>query len=150
MLGILTIIAHCLGFVAKNALTFAKWVVAQGRLLWGQAWVLFNWWLKYSQHSIVLRVAAWAAWTVAIEAAFAVLSRITIEPLASGFLRTVLPADNAVLYLVWDAGLNFRIGVRCLVAYLGMYLTLQAAVRSAQRTQRLVNQRWVDPRVFSR
>ena len=151
MLGILSLILSAVAPLAKHAMTFAKWVVAQGRLLAAHAWMLYNWWLKYSQHSIVLRIAVWTAWTVAIEAAFALLSRRTIEPVASSFFRVVIPArGSALLWAFWEEGVKAQVAVRCCVSYLGLYLALQAAVRQAQIVQRQMAQRWVDPRVFAR
>lgn len=151
MLGILTLILHAVAPLAKSALTFAKWVVANARALAIHAWMLWNWWLKYSQHSIVLRVAVWAAWTAAIEGAFAALSRILIEPLASGFISTIMPANGSgLLYVFWDEGICLRTAVRCSVSYLGLYLVLQASVRQAHIVQRQLSQRWVNPRVFAK
>lgn len=151
MLGILTLILQALGPIAKGAMTFAKWVVAQGRLLATHAWLLWSWWLKYSQHSIVLRVAVWAAWTAAIEGMFALLSRLTIEPLSGTLLRTLFPTDGSgLLWSFWEEGLCLKVLMRCLVAYLGLYLALQAAVRQAQTLQRQLSQKWVNPRVFAR
>ncbi len=151
MLGILTILAQALGVVAKNAFSLAKWAVAQARLLASHAWLLWSWWLKYSQHSIVLRIAVWTAWTAAIEATILWLSNLTIEPLSSAFIKTVMPErGSALLYLMWEEGICLKTLMSCLVAYLGLYLALQGAVRQAQSTQRLINQRWVDPRVFAK
>lgn len=151
MIGVLAVLAQALGVVAKNAFSLAKWAVAQARLLASHAWLLWSWWLKYSQHNIVLRIAVWAAWTAAIEATILALSRLTIEPLSTAFIRTVMPSDGSgLLYLFWEQGICMRTGVSCSLAYLALYLALQAAVRQAQTTQRLINQKWVDPRVFSR
>lgn len=152
MIGLISMLVTALTPLAKSAMTFAKWVVAQGRLLAGHAWMLWNWWLKYSQHSIVLRIAVWAAWTAAIEVAFAVLSNYTIEPLSRNFISLVLPNGgymDGLLYAFWDAGCNAKIAVRCIISYLGLYLFLQSALRQAQRTVRLYQSRYVNPRVFS-
>lgn len=151
MLGILTILAQALGVVAKNAFSLAKWAIAQGRLLASHAWLLWSWWLKYSQHSIVLRIAVWTAWTVAIEATAAWLASVTITPLSSGLIRQLMPeSGSALLYIMWERGICLKEAFTCLWSYIALYIALQAAVRQAQTTQRLINQRWVDPRVFAK
>ena len=151
MLGLLTMLVSALTPLAKSAFTLAKWVVAQGRLLASHAWMLYNWWLKYSQHSIVLRIAVWTAWTVAIEAVFALLSRVALEPLSGAFLSTVIPSrGSALLWAFWEEGVCARVAMRCCVAYLGLYLALQRALRQAQDLQRKLSAKWVNPQVFAR
>lgn len=151
MHAILIALFQNLGFLVRGSITFVKWVVAQARIVGSGIAVAFNWYLRIARHNIVLRVAAWGAWSIAIEVALYNLSAITVQPLVSGFVNRIMPSNGSgLLSIFWEHGLNLSTACNSVVAYLGLWAILEMNLRAAYRIYRFGRGRYDGANVFAR